>query len=114
MTNWTSYYYVVSALYSGGEGPNSIEAVAIPQSPAISGLEQSESTKFTLSGSSATVTFTESVVGHTYRLQYIDSLTGDTWMSFGGPQLGTGGNLTFAAPYDFTVPRRFFRLQIGQ
>ena len=114
VTNWTTYYYVVSALNAGGEGPNSIQAVAMPQSPAISGTEQSESTKLNLSGSNTAVTFSASVIGHTYQLQYIDTLTSGTWTNYGTALPGTGGNLIFAAPYDNTVPRRFYRLQIQQ
>ena len=114
VTNWTTYYYVVSALDAGGEGTNSIQAAATPQSPAISGTEQSESTRLNVSGSNSAVTFGASVIGHRYQLQYVDTLTSGTWTNYGSPQLGTGGNLIFTAPYDSTVPRRFYRLQIRQ
>jgi len=114
VTNWIPYYYVVSAVNTGGEGANSIQAVATPQSPAISDTERSRSTKLTVSGSSTAVTFTSSVTGHTYQLQTIDSLTSGTWTNYGTAWPGTGADLIFAAPYDASVPRRFYRLQIRQ
>jgi autotransporter-associated beta strand protein len=114
VTNWTTFYYVVSALNPSGEGPNSIQAAATPHSPVISRAEQSESMKLTLSGSNTAVTFSASVIGHTYQLQYVDSLTSGTWTNYGTALPGTGGNLNFSAPYDSSVPRRFYRLQIRQ
>jgi hypothetical protein len=60
------------------------------------------------------LTGSASVSGHTYQLQPIDSLTSGTWTNYGSPQPGTGGNLIFPAPYDKSVPRRFYRLQIRQ
>jgi autotransporter-associated beta strand protein len=114
VSNWIPYYYVVSAINLTGEGVNSSQAPATPQSPAISTAERAESTRLNLSGNNAAVTFAASVVGHTYQLQYIDSLISGDWTNFGAPQPGTGTNLNFAAPYDSAVPRRFYRLQIRQ
>jgi len=114
VTNWIPYYYVVSAINAGGEGTNSIQAAATPQSPVVSDTERSRSTKLNVSGSSTTVTFTSSVTGHTYQLQTIDSLTSGTWTNYGTAQPGTGADLIFAAPYDASVPKRFYRLQIRQ
>jgi autotransporter-associated beta strand protein len=114
VTNWTTYYYVVSAINAGGEGMNSAQAAAQPQSPPISAAEKGASSKISLSGSDGTLTFTSSVEGHTYQLQYIDSLTNGTWSNFGPAQPGTGGDLILAVPYDNSVPRRFYRLQIRQ
>jgi autotransporter-associated beta strand protein len=114
VTNWIPYYYVVSALNAGGEGANSAQAAAQPQSPPISVVEKNASSSISLSGSNTSLTFKSSVAGHTYQLQTIDSLTSGTWTNYGSPQPGTGGNLIFQAPYDNTVPRRFYRLQIQQ
>jgi autotransporter-associated beta strand protein len=114
VTNWTTYYYVVSALDAGGESANSAQSAAQPQSPAISAAEKNASSSISLSGSTGTLTFKSSVIGHNYQLQYIDSLTSGTWTNYGTAQPGTGGILIFPAPYDNTVPRRFYRLQIRQ
>jgi autotransporter-associated beta strand protein len=113
-SNWIPYYYVVSALNAGGEGPNSLQAAATPQSPAISPAEQYVSTTLSMAGGTATVTFAASVVGHTYQLQYSDLLTAGTWVNCGAALPGTGGDLVFAAPYDNTQPRKFYRIQIRQ
>jgi autotransporter-associated beta strand protein len=114
VTNWTTYYYVVSAINAGGEGMNSAQASAQPQSPPISAAEKGASAKISVSGSTGTLTFTSSVVGHTYQLQYVDSLTSGTWSNFGTAQPGTGADLILVAPYDSSVPRRFYRLLIQQ
>jgi autotransporter-associated beta strand protein len=112
--NWMTYYYVVSAVNPGGEGVNSAQASAQPQSPPISAAEKSASSKISLSGSAGTVAFKSSVLGHTYQLQTIDSLTSGTWTNVGTAQPGTGADLIFVAPYDSSVPGRFYRLQIRQ
>jgi autotransporter-associated beta strand protein len=114
LTNWTTYYYVVSAINAGGEGANSTQAAAQPQSPPISAAERNASSKISLSGSAGTMNFKSSVIGHTYQLQTIDSLTSGTWTNYGSAQPGTGADLNFAVPYDNSVPRRFYRLQIRQ
>jgi autotransporter-associated beta strand protein len=114
VSNWTTYYYVVAAVNPGGEGPNSAQVVATPQSPAISPAEQYVSTGLSVTGGTATVTFSSSVVGHTYQLQSSDFLTAGTWVNCGAALPGTGGDLVFAAPYDNTQPRKFYRIQIRQ
>jgi autotransporter-associated beta strand protein len=114
VTNWTTYYYVVSALDAGGEGSNSAQAAAQPQSPSISVAEKNASSQISISGGAGALTFKSSVSGHTYQLQYVDTLTSGTWTNYGTTQPGTGGNLIFSAPYDNSVPRRFYRLQIRQ
>lgn len=78
MTNWTTYYYVVSALDAGGEGLNSAQSAAQPQSPPISAAEKNASSSISLSGSNTSLAFKSSVTGHTYQLQTIDSLTSGT------------------------------------
>ena len=112
VTNWTACYYVVSALNAGGEGANSGEAAATPQSPPISAAETGASSGIRITGGTGTVIFKASVAGHFYQLQYRDSLVGGQWSDCGAAQPGTGGDLIFAAPYDNTLSRRFFRLRI--
>ena len=114
VANWTSYYYVVSAVNGGGEGADSTQISAQPQSPAISTNEQYVSTELSVIGGSATVTFTASVAGHSYQLQFSDSLTDGTWIDCGDAQPGTGASLSFAAPYSNSTPRRFYRIRIRQ
>jgi autotransporter-associated beta strand protein len=114
LTNWTDCYYVVSALNAGGEGANSGEVAATPQSPPISAVETGASSGIRITGGTGTVIFKASVAGHIYQLQFSDSLAGGTWTDYGTAQPGTGGELIFAAPYDNAQPRRFYRLQIQQ
>jgi autotransporter-associated beta strand protein len=114
VTNWTTCYYVVSALNEGGEGANSAEVSAQPQSPPISAAETGASSSIRITGGTGTVVFKASVAGHYYQLQYSDSLVGGQWTDYGTAQPGTGGDLIFAAPYDNTVPRLFYRLRIRQ
>jgi autotransporter-associated beta strand protein len=114
LTNWTACYYVVSALNAGGEGANSSEVSAQPQSPPISAEETGASSSIRITGGTGTVVFKASVAGHFYQLQYSDSLAGGQWIDYGTPQFGTGGDLIFVAPYDNTLPRRFYRLKIRQ
>jgi autotransporter-associated beta strand protein len=114
LTNWTTCYYVVSALNAGGEGANSSEISAQPQSPPISAAETGASSGIRITGGTGTVIFKASVAGHYYQLQYSDSLAGGTWTDYGTAQPGTGGDLIFAAPYDNMLPRRFYRLLIRQ
>ena len=114
VANWTTYYYVVSAVNAGGESNNSAQADVTPQSPPISTAEKSMSSEISLSAGTGSMTFMSSVSGHTYQLQFVDSLTNGTWQNFGAPQIGTGENLQFSIPIDPSVPRRFFRFQIQQ
>jgi autotransporter-associated beta strand protein len=114
LTNWTACYYVVSALNAGGEGANSSEVSAQPQSPPISAEETGASSGILITGGTGIVIFKASVAGHIYQLQYSDSLAGGQWTDYGTAQPGTGSELIFAAPYDNTLPRRFYRIQIRQ
>ena len=88
-------------------------SVKVP-SPPISLKEMETSSAIVLSSSTGTLNFQSSVVGHTYQLQTVDSLTSGTWANVGAPQNGTGVDLHFAIPYDRSVSRRFYRLQIQQ
>jgi autotransporter-associated beta strand protein len=112
--NWTTYYYVVSAVNAGGEGANSAQASAQPQSPPISATEVAASSTISISGNTASLAFAASVVGHTYQLQTSESLATGTWTDYGPPQAGSGAALVFALPYDPSAPKRFYRVQIRQ
>ena len=114
VSNWMTYYYAISALNSSVEGNNSAQVGVTPQSPPVSANEMSLASKVVISGSTGTASFKSSVPGHTYCIQYVDSLTAGNWQNYGAPQLGTGGDLQFSIPYDPSVKRRFFRFQIQQ
>jgi filamentous hemagglutinin family protein len=114
VANWTSYYYTISAVNSTCESVNSTEVSAQPQSPAISASEQGEFSKINVLGNAGTATFKSSVVGHTYQLQYTDSLTSGSWINYGAPQSGTGADIQFSLPYDSSLRSRFYRFRISQ
>jgi len=114
VTNWTTYYYVVTAVSADGVSSASPQAAAMPQSPAIGSAEQEQSARLIVNGSNSTCTFANSVIGHTYQLQYSDTLATADWHNTGTAQAGTGGTLTFPAPFDAAVPRRFYRFVIQQ
>jgi fibronectin type 3 domain-containing protein len=111
-TNWTTYYYVATAVGAGGESAYSPEASAMPQSPPFTVSETTLSSTITMSGSSATLYFNNSVTGHTYQLQYSDTLQDGSWQNYGPAQSGSAGTLLFTAPVNSTEPERFYRFMI--
>ena len=114
VTNWTTYYYLVTAVNADGSSPASPQAAAMPQSPGVTSREQNQSAKLIVAGSNSSCTFSNSVAGHTYQLQYSDTLATSDWKNTGAAQAGTGGMLSFPAPFDAAVPRRFYRFLIQQ
>ncbi len=113
-TNWTTWYYVATAVGPGGESAYSPQVSAMPQSPAFTASETTMSTSLNLGGTNATVYFNNSVLGHAYQLQYSATLQPGSWRNYGSPQAGTGGTLAFPAPVDATEPQRFYRFLIQQ
>jgi hypothetical protein len=113
-TNWTTYYYVATAVGAGGESAFSPEVSATPQSPVFTVNETALSSSMTMSGTAATLYFNDSVTGHTYQLQYSDTLQEGSWQNCGPAQAGTGGPLLFTAPVNATGAQRFYRWMIQQ
>jgi fibronectin type 3 domain-containing protein len=113
-TNWTTYYYVATAVGAGSESAYSPQASAMPQSPPFTLSETALSSSITMSGTTATVYFNNPVTGHTYQLQYSDTLQTGSWQNYGPAQSGSAGTLLFPAPLDTTQPRRFYRFMIQQ
>ena len=108
----TTTYSGTATLIKTGAGALQWEVPAQPQSPLISAAETNASSSISRSGGAGPITFETSVVGHSYQLQYRDSLTSGTWIGYGQPQSGSGADLQFAIPYDSSVLKRFYRLQI--
>ena len=94
--------------------PASVQAMAMPQSPVIATAEQEQSARLILNGANSTCAFANSVVGHTYQLQYSDTLANGSWINTGATQAGTGATLSFPAPLGSGIPRRFYRFLIQQ
>jgi hypothetical protein len=113
-TNWTTYYYVATAVGAGGESAFSPEVSAMPQSPAFTVNETALSSAMAMSGTTATLYFNNSVTGHTYQLQYSDTLQEGSWQNYGPAQAGTSGTLLFTAPVNATGAQRFYRWMIQQ
>ena len=114
VTNWTTYYYLVTAMNADSFSPASVQAMAMPQSPVIATAEQEQSARLILNGANSTCAFANSVVGHTYQLQYSDTLANGSWINTGATQAGTGATLSFPAPLGSGIPRRFYRFLIQQ
>jgi cellulose 1,4-beta-cellobiosidase len=118
VANWTTYYYVVSAVKNGAESANSIQTSAMPTSPAISPSEQIAPGISVLSNgtgqATSTLTVRSSVVGHSYQLQYNTNLVSGTWQNIGSPQYGSGSDLQFVVPVSNSDTRGFYRIQVQQ
>jgi hypothetical protein len=112
VTNGTSYHYVVSATNGIDEGADSAEAVATPSVPISD--EELRGGSFAIFPTGGIYTFTSSVLGHTYQLQYSDDLLPGTWQNIGSIRAGTGGDLQFDVPLEPGTPRRFFRILVGR
>ncbi len=67
-----------------------------------------------MSGTTATLYFNNSVTGHTYQLQYSDTLQAGSWQNYGPAQAGSSSTLVFPAPVDAAETQRFYRLMIQQ
>ena len=117
VSNGTTYYYVVSAVNNGGEGPNSAEVSAIP-SVAIGGAETTPPAIVISGGGANTnlaLTIQSSVIGHTYQVQYSSNLVSGSWTNVGLPQAGTGSNLVINMPVNSSsVSFGFYRILIQQ
>jgi hypothetical protein len=86
----------------------------MPQSPAFTVSETESSSSLTISGTTATLYFSSPVAGHTYQLQYSDTLQTGSWQNYGPAQSGSSGALAFPAPVNPTAPQRFYRFMIQQ
>jgi len=113
VTNETTYYYVVSAVNTGGEGANSVEATAKPYLPiAASELLAPAMTETT--GTAGLVwqfTF-NTVAGRTYQLQRTGAVMSGSWQNIGATATGTGQPLIFQDPVNTTIPCLFYRILI--
>jgi autotransporter-associated beta strand protein len=55
----------------------------------------------------------EGYAGHTYQLQYSDSLTGGSWHNVGSPVIGNNENILLTHPGGVDAAQRFYRVIIG-
>jgi hypothetical protein len=99
-----------------GSALKSAEIVALASQTEPSSLpvtdEELRAPLLVMGAGVASITAIKSVAGHSYQLQYGDSLLGDSWINHGAPQAGTGAGLSFVVPIPSQVPQRFYRLLI--
>ena len=69
--------------------------------------------KFEISGGNLHFTVLPSVSGRTYQLQWSDSMADGTWSDLEAIKEGDGNELLITTAYQPTVPRRFYRLALG-
>ncbi len=104
------YYYVASAVNSGGESGNSIETNAVP-SAVILPSEYSIARIAVSGGTNVGLMVSNSVAGHDYSIWASDSLTDPDWQPIDGTQAGTGSNLDFNIPIDGRT-RCYYKLDV--
>ena len=111
-------YYVVGAENMTGQGPNSAEVGATPDSPPITEGEiyASRLDFSSLPGNSAdlTMTIATSVIGHTYRIQHSSDLSDSSWENIGDMHPGTGAELRIDLPLVVAAKRGFYRILVSR
>jgi hypothetical protein len=117
VTNDTTYYYVVSALDATAESTNSGQVSARPSAPITAA--ESAPPGVAVTGSNVQLTIGSVVAGHTYQLQYTNSLVPvpAQWTNLGAPQQSPISGtliLTDTTAYESGVPARFYRVSIQQ
>jgi len=113
LTNGVTYYYVVTAVNGSGESPNSNQASATPVSPPISDAEKAPPS-VSMTATDIVIGVQTTVPGHTYQLQYSDTLAANDWHNLDAPVNGDGQPVDFVIARDPAVLRRFFRIVISQ
>lgn len=107
----TRYYYVVSAVNVGGESGFSSETNAVPSSAIVPG-EYFIANYSVNHGTTMTMTVSNSVPGHDYRLWSTEDLLVPNWQPAGVGQAGSGSNLEFNVPIDGVETNQFFKLDV--
>lgn len=111
LTNGTTYFYVVSASGPGGEGVDSVEVSAVPSLP-ISSNEFYIAGHTLSGGNNLSLTVTNSVLGHDYRMLASDSLTPPDWQPAEAAQAGTGAQLNWILPIEPPATNRYYKLDV--
>ncbi len=109
----TRYYYVVSAVNTGGESGDSSETNAVPSAVIVPG-EYIIADHAIADGTNLNLTVSNSVPGHTYWIWASDSLTTPDWQPVGVGQAGTGSTLDFNVAINGASTNRYFKLDIDR
>ena len=101
-------------IYGSALSASAIAALTTLTEPASLPVTEEElrAPRLVIGGGVASITATKSVAGHSYQLQYSDSLSSGTWINLGVSQAGTGAELSFEVPMPSGIQRRFYRLII--
>jgi len=113
LTNGTTYYYVASAIGTGGESTNSVQVSAVP-SPSIASNEYHIAAYVLDGGTNISLTVSNSVPGHDYGMLAADVLTTNTAWSNILIQAGSGSDLLFGIPIEPGSTSRFFKLDVNR
>jgi fibronectin type 3 domain-containing protein len=118
LTSGVTRYYVVAAENSAGQGPDSAEASATPESPEITAEELRASlldlSKLPGGSANLTMTIAASVIGHSYRVQFSPDLTAESWEDVGEVHPGTGEELEIVLPLVLTGDKGFYRVFVSR
>ena len=76
--------------------------------------EELTAPKFQISGNDLIFSVQPSVYGRTYQLQWSETMATGTWQDLEALRTGDGNNLDITTAYLSWIPRRFFRLELGQ
>ncbi len=109
----TRYYYVVSAVNTGGESSDSSETNAVPSAVIVPG-EYFIADHAIADSTNLNLAVSNSVPGHTYWIWASDSLTTPDWQPVGVGQAGTGSTLDFSVAIDGVSTNRYFKLDIDR
>jgi cellulose 1,4-beta-cellobiosidase len=110
LTNGATYYYVVSAVYAGGESANTSQVNATPMLPPVPVVELSSASIAVASGTVG-ISLAISDTGRTYQLQRSDTLAPNSWVNLGAAQAG-GGVLSFSDNSGAPSGQAFYRILI--